>query len=329
MTIYISIVIVILAVLLVKVTIKAVSQGSEYIIERFGKYNRTLYPGLNFIMPFIDKVANNVSMKETVLNIRKQEVISKDNASVQVDGIAFFQVLDSKNVTYVINNLPIALENLVITNIRTVMGAMALDEMLSNRETMNTKLLNVLNEATDPWGVKIVRVEIKDITPPADLLEAMGKQMKAEREKRANILTAEGIKQGAILKAEGERESEILSAEGKKQSQILAAEAEKTKRILEAEGLKSAKFQEAEARERLAEAEAKATKVVSEAIKTGDIKAIQYFVSQSYVKALGELASSNNNKTLLMPLETTGVISSVASIAELFKDVKSNAEAKK
>lgn len=194
---------------------------------------------------------------------------------------------------------------------------------------MNTKLLNVLNEATDPWGVKIVRVEIKDITPPADLLEAMGKQMKAEREKRANILTAEGIKQGAILKAEGERESEILSAEGKKQSQILAAEAEKTKRILEAEGLKSAKFQEAEARERLAEAEAKATKVVSEAIKTGDIKAIQYFVSQSYVKALGELASSNNNKTLLMPLETTGVISSVASIAELFKDVKSNAEAKK
>lgn len=329
MTIYISIVIVILAVLLVKVTIKAVSQGSEYIIERFGKYNRTLYPGLNFIMPFIDKVANNVSMKETVLNIRKQEVISKDNASVQVDGIAFFQVLDSKNVTYVINNLPIALENLVITNIRTVMGAMALDEMLSNRETMNTKLLNVLNEATDPWGVKIVRVEIKDITPPADLLEAMGKQMKAEREKRANILTAEGIKQGAILKAEGEREAAILSAEGKKQSQILAAEAEKTKRILEAEGLKSAKFQEAEARERLAEAEAKATKVVSEAIKTGDIKAIQYFVSQSYVKALGELASSNNNKTLLMPLETTGVISSVASIAELFKDVTSNVEAKK
>lgn len=329
MSIYISIVIVILAVLLVKVTIKAVSQGSEYIIERFGKYNRTLYPGLNFIMPFIDKVANNVSMKETVLNIRKQEVISKDNASVQVDGIAFFQVLDSKNVTYVINNLPIALENLVITNIRTVMGAMALDEMLSNRETMNSKLLNVLNEATDPWGVKIVRVEIKDITPPADLLEAMGKQMKAEREKRANILTAEGIKQGAILKAEGEREAAILSAEGKKQSQILAAEAEKTKRILEAEGLKSAKFQEAEARERLAEAEAKATKVVSEAIKTGDIKAIQYFVSQNYVKALGELASSNNNKTLLMPLETTGVISSVASIAELFKDVKSNVEDKK
>lgn len=300
----VAIVMVLLAILIVRKTVKSVSQGSEYIIERFGRYRCTLSPGLNFIIPIIDKVANVVSMKETVLNIRQQEVISKDNASVSVDGIAFFQIMDSKQATYIINNLPLALENLIMTNIRTVLGSMSLDEMLSNRETMNNRLLSVVDEATQPWGVKVLRIEIKDITPPRDLLEAMTKQMKAERDKRAEILTAEGIKQAAILKAEGNKQSAILEAEGQKQAQ----------------------FNQAEARIRLAEAEAEATKKVSDAIKDGDIKAIQYFIAQGYVKALGDIASSGNSKTVMIPLEASSIMGSVGGIAELLKSTNINNE---
>ena len=306
----IPIIIIVLAVVIVGLSVKVVPQASEYIVERFGRYHKALNPGLNIIVPFIDMVRSRVSMKETVLNVNKQEIISKDNASVQVDGIAFFQVIDAKKATYVVNNLHLALENLIMTNIRTVMGGIALDEMLSNRELMNAKLLTVLDEATDPWGVKIVRVEIKDITPPRDLLEAMGKQMKAEREKRATILTAEGV-----------RQSEILKAEGEKQSQILAAEAQKAKQALEAEGYKEAQFREAEARERTAQAEAVATETVSKAIEQGDVKAIQYFVAQKYIEAVAQLAASDNSKTIMMPLEASSIIGSVGGISDLLKSM--------
>lgn len=309
-TTLIPIIIIVLAVVIVGFSVKVVPQASEYIVERFGRYQKTLNPGLNIIVPFIDMIRSRVSMKETVLNVNKQEIISKDNASVQVDGIAFFQVIDTKKATYVVNNLHLALENLIMTNIRTVMGSIALDEMLSNRELMNAKLLTVLDEATDPWGVKIVRVEIKDITPPKDLLEAMAKQMKAEREKRATILTAEGV-----------RQSEILKAEGEKQSQILAAEAQKAKQALEAEGYKEAQFREAEARERTAQAEAVATETVSKAIEQGDVKAIQYFVAQKYIEAIAQLAASDNSKTIMMPLEASNIIGSVGGISELLKSM--------
>ncbi|WP_192485140.1 MULTISPECIES: SPFH domain-containing protein [Cysteiniphilum] len=309
-TTLIPIIIIVLAVVIVGFSVKVVPQASEYIVERFGRYQKTLNPGLNIIVPFIDIIRSRVSMKETVLNVNKQEIISKDNASVQVDGIAFFQVIDAKKATYVVNNLHLALENLIMTNIRTVMGSIALDEMLSNRELMNAKLLSVLDEATDPWGVKIVRVEIKDITPPKDLLEAMAKQMKAEREKRATILTAEGV-----------RQSEILKAEGEKQSQILAAEAQKAKQALEAEGYKEAQFREAEARERTAQAEAVATETVSKAIEQGDVKAIQYFVAQKYIEAVAQLAASDNSKTIMMPLEASNIIGSVGGISELLKSM--------
>ena len=300
-----------LTVIIIILSVKVVPQSSEYIIERFGRYQKTLKPGLNIIVPLIDNVSNRVSMKETVFNVNQQEIISKDNASVKVDGIAFFQVIDSKKSTYVVNDLYFALENLIMTNIRTVMGGIVLDDMLSNRAIINSKLLLVLDEATDPWGVKIVRVEIKDITPPKNLLDAMAQQMKAEREKRAVILKAEGIKQ-----------SEILKAEGEKKSQILAAEANKEKQSLEAEGYKQSQFRKAEARERSAKAEAIATEIVSAAISRGDIKAIHYFVAQQYIKTISQLASSNNSKTIMMPLETSNLISSVGGINELLKSMQ-------
>lgn len=306
----IPIIIIILAVVIVGLAVQVVPQASEYIVERFGRYQKTLSPGFNLIIPFIDSVRSRVSMKETVLNVNQQEIISRDNASVQVDGIAFFQVMDSKKATYIVNNLYLALENIIMTNIRTVMGGIVLDEMLSNREIINSKLLSVLDEATDPWGVKIVRVEIKDITPPRDLLDAMALQMKAEREKRAAILKAEGVRQSGILKAEGE-----------KQAQILAAEAKKEKHSLEAEGYKEAQFREAEARERTAEAEAVATETVSKAIAQGDIQAIHYFVAQKYIDAIAQLAASDNAKTIMMPLEASNVIGSVGGINELLKSL--------
>jgi len=299
-------IIIIAAFVIISSSVKIVPQGYEFILERFGRYKCTLKPGLSLIIPIMDRIAAKINVKETVLNVRKQDVITHDNASVQVDAIAFYQVLDARNATYVINNLELAIENLVMTNTRTVLGAMKLDEMLSNRDHINQKLLTVLDEATDPWGVKIIRVEIKDIAPPEDLINAMAQQMKAERIKRAHILEAEGIKQSKILEAEGKKQSEILNAEGVKRQ-----------RELEAEGEKAAKFREAEALERTAAAEAVATNVVSTAISEGNIEAIQYFVAQKYIEALGQIASSENSKTIMMPLEASGLIGSVAGIADL------------
>lgn len=278
-------------------SVRTIPQGEQWTVERFGRYTRTLRPGLHFLVPLIEGIGRKVNMMETVLDIDGQEVISRDNAMVRADAIAFYQVVDAAMAAYEVRNLELALNNLAMTNIRTVIGAMDLDEVLSNRDSINVKLLGVIDKASNPWGVKVTRVEIKDLAPPADIIEAMGRQMKAEREKRAEILEAEGQKQSAILKAEGVRESQIREAEGRRE----------------------AAFLDAEARERSAEAEAKATEVVSKAIAEGDISAINYFVAQKYVESLRDLAASPNTKTLMIPVEAAGVIGSIAGIAELAK----------
>jgi regulator of protease activity HflC (stomatin/prohibitin superfamily) len=285
-----------------------VPQGREYTVERFGKYQKTLKPGLHFLVPYVEGVGRKLSLMEQVLDVPSQEVITKDNAMVGVDGVVFYQVLDAARAAYEVQNLEYAILNLTMTNLRTVMGSMDLDELLSQRDHINTRLLTVIDQATSPWGLKVTRVEIKDIRPPADLIDSMGRQMKAERDKRALILEAEGARQAAILKAEGARQAEILAAEGEKQ-----------KRILEAEGLREAAFREAEARERSAEAEAKATQVVSDAIAKGSPQALNYFVAQKYVEALGRIASSPNQKLVLMPLEAGNVIGALGGVAELAK----------
>lgn len=277
---------------------KRVPQGYEYTVERFGRYTHTLGPGLKFIIPFIDSIGAKVNMMETVLDVPSQEVITKDNAMVTVDGVVFYQVLNAAQASYEVNNLSRAILNMVMTNIRTVMGSMDLDELLSMRDTINAQLLKVVDEATGPWGVKVTRIEIKDITPPRDLVDAMARQMKAEREKRANILEAEGFKQAEILKADGEKQAVILDAEGRKE----------------------AAFRDAEAREREAEAEAKATQQVSDAIGSGDIQAINYFVATKYVEALKDIASSPNQKVVLMPLEASNVIGALSGIGEIAKE---------
>jgi regulator of protease activity HflC (stomatin/prohibitin superfamily) len=275
-----------------------VPQGYEWTVETFGRYTRTLSPGLHFLIPFYQAVGAKMNMMEQVLDVPSQDVITKDNAVVRVDGVVFYQVLDAAKAAYEVANLEQASLALVMTNIRTVLGSMDLDESLSKRDTINAQLLRVVDEATHPWGVKVNRIEIKDIAPPRDLVDAMAKQMKAEREKRSNILEAEGFKQAAILKADGEKQSAILAAEGKKE----------------------AAFREAEARIRLAEAEAEATKMVSDAIANGNLNALNYFVANKYVEALKEIAHSPNQKMLLLPMEATGIIGSLAGIAELAKE---------
>jgi regulator of protease activity HflC (stomatin/prohibitin superfamily) len=292
-----AIVIVVMAILLVFMGVKSVPQGREWTVERFGRYTNTLRPGLNLLIPFIDRVGAKVNMMEQVLDVPTQEVITKDNAMVSVDGVVFYQVLDAAKSAYEVNNLEIAILNRTMTNIRTVMGSMDLDELLSQRDKINHQLLKVVDEATSPWGIKVTRIEIKDIAPPKELVDSMARQMKAEREKRANILEAEGFRQAAILKAEGEKQSAILSAEGQRE----------------------AAFRAAEAREREAEAEAKATAFVSDAIARGNVQAINYFLGVKYVDALQALATAPNQKVILMPLEAANVIGAIGGIAELAK----------
>jgi regulator of protease activity HflC (stomatin/prohibitin superfamily) len=288
----------ILAVVLVFMGVKSVPQGMEFTVERFGRYTKTLRPGLNLIAPIIDRVGHKLNMMEQVLDVPSQEVITRDNAMVTVDGVVFFQVLDAPKAAYEVSRLQLAILNLTMTNIRTVMGSMDLDELLSQRDKINAQLLHVVDDATTPWGVKVTRIEIKDITPPRDLVDSMARQMKAEREKRANILEAEGFRQSAILKAEGEKQGTILEAEGRRE----------------------AAFRDAEAREREAEAEARATQMVSESIAKGDVNALNYFVALKYTEALQAVASAPNQKLVLMPLEAANVIGAVGGIAELFRD---------
>jgi len=286
------------AIIVLAKLVRIVPQGYEWTVERFGRYTRTLTPGLHFLIPFIYDIGRKINMMEQVLDVPSQDVITKDNAVVRVDGVVFYQVLDAAKAAYEVANLEQAALALVMTNIRTVLGSMDLDESLSQRDAINAKLLTVVDEATHPWGVKVNRIEIKDIAPPRDLVDSMARQMKAEREKRANILEAEGFRQAAVLKADGEKQSAILAADGKKE----------------------AAFREAEARIRLAEAEAQATKLVSEAIANGNVNALNYFVANKYVEALKEMANSPNQKMLLLPMEATGILGSLAGIAELAKE---------
>ncbi|MFO1172839.1 MAG: SPFH domain-containing protein [Hyphomicrobiaceae bacterium] len=276
-------------------TIKVVPQGSNLTVERFGRYTRTLQPGLHILVPFMERVGYRMNMKEQVMDIPSQEVITRDNAMVRVDGVAFYQVLDAAQAAYEVNDLQQAIVNLTMTNIRTVMGSMDLDELLSHRDKINARLLQVIDDATQPWGVKVTRIEIKDIEPPRDLVDSMARQMKAEREKRAQILEAEGLRQAQILKSEGEKQAAVLAAEGRRE----------------------AAFKDAEARERAAEAEAKATELVSSAIANGNVQAINYFVANNYVKALEALASAPNQKVIMMPLEASSVIGSLAGLAQI------------
>lgn len=294
-----AIAILIFAAILIVMMVKSIPQGEEWTVERFGRYTRTLKPGLRFLIPVMDKVGARINMMETVLDIERQEVITRDNAMVGADAVTFYQVVDAARAAYEVRDLQRALSNLSMTNIRSVLGSMDLDESLSNREAINARLLAVIDEASNPWGVKVTRVEIKDLSPPPDINEAMARQMKAERDKRAEILQAEGLKQAAILKAEGEREAQIREAEGRKE----------------------AAFLDAEARERQAQAEAKATEMVSKAIAAGDVQAINYFVAQKYTEALRDVAAAPNAKTVMIPLEATGLIGSVAGVAEIAREV--------
>ena len=286
-----------LAFIIVYAGVKTVPQAEEWTIERFGRYMRTLGPGLNLIVPFVDRIGAKLSMRETVLEVPSQDVITYDNASVTADAVVFFQVIDAAKAAYEVEDLKQSILNLSMTNIRSVIGSMSLDDVLSKRDDINERLLRVIDSATTPWGIKVTRIEIKELAPPADLTDAMGQQMKAERLKRAEILTAEGQKQSAILRAEGQKQAAILEAEGRRE----------------------AAYRDSEAREREAEAEGKATTLVSQAIASGNVQAINYFVAQRYIEALEKLAAAPNQKVLLMPLEAGSVIGSLAGIAEIAK----------
>ncbi len=307
MSVTVAIILIVLVAFVIFKSLVIVQQGYEYTVENFGRYTRTLTPGMHFLVPIIEQVGAKLSKMEQVLDVPSQEVITKDNAMVRVDGVLFYQIQDSVNAAYQVGDLQLAILNLIMTNIRTVIGSMEIDELLSQRDMINHKLLQVVDEATIPWGVKVTRVEIKDITPPRDLIDAMARQMKAEREKRANILDAEGYRQAEILKAEGEKQAAILDAEGKRE----------------------AAFREAEARERTAEAEANATKMVSDAIAHGNVQAINYFLGQKYIEALQGIVTSPNQKLLMLPLDTANVMGSVAGIAEIAKEVLGTHEKKK
>ncbi len=279
--------------------VRTVPQGEDWTVERFGRYTRTLKPGLHFLIPVIERIGNQINMMETVLDVAGQEVITKDNAQVHADAVGFYQVIDAAQAAYEVRNLELALQNLAMTNIRAVIGSMDLDETLSNRDAINARLLQVIDEAAHPWGVKVTRVEIKDLAPPADIVESMGRQMKAERERRAEILTAEGEKRSAILKAEGVKESQVREAEGRRE----------------------AAFLDAEAREREAEAEAKATAMLSESLARGDSQAINYFVAQQYVEAFRQFATAPNQKVVFLPMEASALVSSLGGIGEIAKEV--------
>ena len=291
-------VVLVLGLILVFQGVRSVPQGEEHTVERFGRYTGTLRPGLNLIVPLVDRIGRRLNMMEQVLDVPSQEVITRDNAMVKVDGVVFFQVLDAAKAPYEITNLHVAIMNLSMTNVRTVMGSMDLDELLSKRDEINARLLQVVDEATEPWGVKVTRIEIKDITPPQDLIESMGRQMKAERDKRAQVLQAEGERQAAILRAEGSKQAVILEADGRRE----------------------AAFRDAEAPERLAQAEAAAAAMLSKALTEGSAQAVNYFVAQRYLEALAAFARSPNQKTLILPIEATGVLGSLAGIGELARE---------
>jgi regulator of protease activity HflC (stomatin/prohibitin superfamily) len=293
-----GLIIIVFAVAALWSVVKIVPQGYNYTVENFGRYTRTLQPGLHLLVPVMERVGRKMNMKEQVLDIPSQDVITRDNAMVRVDGVNFYQVLDAAKAAYEVDLLEASIINLTMTNVRTVMGSMDLDELLSNRDVINAKLLHVVDSATETWGVKVTRIEIKDIEPPRDIVDSMARQMKAERDKRAQILEAQGLREAAILKAEGEKQAAVLEAEGRRE----------------------AAFKDAEARERAAGAEAKATQLVSDAIADGNVQAINYFVANNYMKALEGIAKSPNQKILMMPLEAASMIGSLAGVAEIAKD---------
>jgi regulator of protease activity HflC (stomatin/prohibitin superfamily) len=290
---------VVLIIIIVMLGAKRVPQGTEYTVERLGRYTKTLKPGFHVIMPVIDVIGSKMNVMEQVMDVPSQDIITKDNAMVTVDGVVFFQVLDAAKASYQVSDMYRAMRQITLTNIRTVMGSMTLDDLLSQRDKINTQLLHVVDDAAATWGIKVTRIEIKDINPPQDLVDAMARQMKAERDKRAQILEAEGTRQADILVAEGQKQAQILDAEGQRE----------------------AAFREAEARERLAQAEAKATQMVSEAIKVGDSRAINYFVAQKYTEALKAIGTAKNQKIVMLPLEATSLIGSIAGIGEITKEV--------